>query len=325
MFKKIARTALFAFSAAFALACTPAQAETIKIGVEPWLGYGPLWVADQKGFYKQQGLDAELVMFNTDQDMTAALASGQIHLIAAATNTTLITINQGVSVVGVLVLDQSFDADAILSSAKISSIKELKGRSVAYERGASSDLLINYALKANGMTPADIKPVPMNASDAGLALIAGRVDAAVTYEPYISTALKQGANYKILYTAAQKPGLISDLLVGNPDWVKAHQKEVASVIRAWDSAVRFVRENPAEGGAIIAEAVGSSMEEFEPAFKGVRLFDGKENLEILKGEFQDTVQVIGEVMLKTSPEDVKRIVPASELLSLDALKAAEVK
>ncbi|MEA4838993.1 MAG: ABC transporter substrate-binding protein [Rhodospirillaceae bacterium] len=325
MFKKIARTAVFALSAAFSLACTAAEAGTIKIGVEPWLGYGPLWVADQKGFYKQQGLDVELVMFNTDQDMTAALASGKIDLIAAATNTTLITINQGVPVVGVLVLDQSFNADAILSGAKISSIKDLKGRSVAYERGASSELLIHYALKANGMTPADIKPVPMNASDAGLALIAGRVDAAVTYEPYISTALKQGGNYKVLYTASEKPGLISDLLIGTPDWVKAHQKEVAAVIRAWDSAVRFVRENPAEGGAIIAKAVGSSMDEFEPAFKGVRLFDGKENLEILKGEFQDTVQVIGEVMLTTSPEDVKRIVPASELLSLDALKAAEVK
>ena len=319
MLKKLALTA------AALLLAAPAFADPVKIGVQPWLGYGPLWVAAEKGLFAAEGVEVELVNFNWDQDMTAGLASGNLHLVAAATNTTLVNINQGIPVVGVLVMDQAFEADAVLAGPGIATIADLKGKSVAYERGATSDLLLNWALKANGMTLADVTPVPMGASEAGLALIAGRVDAAVTYEPYISAALKQGEGHQVIYTAAEKPGLISDLLVGNPEWVAAHPDEVAGVIRAWDKAVTFVRENPEEGGKLIADAVGAPMEEFTPAFKGVRLFDGTENLAILEGEFQDTVKAIGEVMIETNPEDITRIVPAEELLSLDALKAAEAK
>lgn len=311
-----------AITAVVTLAAGSASADTVKIGVQPWLGYGPLWVAAEKGFFKEAGVDVELVNFNWDQDLTAGLASGNLHLVAAATNTTLVNINQGVPVVGVLVLDQASTADAVIAGAGIASITDLKGKSVAYERGATSDLLLNYALKTNGMSLADVTPVPMGASEAGLALIAGRVDVAVTYEPYISTALRQDDKASVIYTAAEKPGLISDLLVGSPDWVKGNQEDLAAVIRAWDMAVAFVRENPAEGGKLIADAVGAPLDEFEVSFKGVKLFNSKENIEILGGEFQETVKAIGEIMIETNPEDITRIVPSEELLSLDAVQAA---
>lgn len=308
-------------STAIVLFAHAVSAETIKIGVQPWLGYGPLWVAAEQGFFEKAGVDVELVNFNWDQDMTAGLASENLNLVAAATNTTLVNINQGIPVVGVLVMDEASTADAIIASAGISSIVDLKGKSVAYERGATSDLLLNYALKANGMSLSDVTPVSMGASEAGLALIAGRVDTAVTYEPYVSTALRQDANVSVIYTAAEKPGLISDLLVGNPEWVKAHQKDVEAVIRGWDMAVKFVRENPQEGGRMIADAVGAPMEEFEPAFKGVHLFDSADNARILGGEFQDTVNAIGQIMIETNPEDINRIVPPQELLFTDAVLA----
>lgn len=312
---------MLAITTAISLGAGSALADSVKIGVQPWLGYGPLWVAAEKGFFKEAGVDVELVNFNWDQDLTAGLASGNLHLVAAATNTSLVNINQGVPVVGILVMDQASTADAVIAGEGIASIADMKGKSVAYERGATSDLLLNYALKVNGMSLADVTPVPMGASEAGLALIAGRVDAAVTYEPYISTALRQDDKVSAIYTAAEKPGLISDLLVGSPDWVKANQKDLEGVIRAWDMAVAFVRENPAEGGKLIADAVGAPMEEFEVGFKGVKLFDSKENIAILGGEFQETVKAIGEIMIETNPEDIKRIVAADELLSLDALHA----
>src|SRR5690606_14791813 len=107
---------------------------------------------------------------------------------AAATNTTINLINAGADVRGFLILDAAYEADAIIASG-ISSIEELAGKSVAFEQGATSDLLINYALREAGMSIADINVVPMGASEAGLAAIAGRVDAAVSYEPYISAAL----------------------------------------------------------------------------------------------------------------------------------------
>jgi NitT/TauT family transport system substrate-binding protein len=181
--------------------------------------------------------------------------------------------------------------------------------------------LISYALKENGLTISDIEHVPMGASEAGLALIAGRVDAAVTYEPYASKALSQGGGFKILYTAAEKPGLISDMLTATSEWIKANPTAVQGLIRAWDDAINFIRENPEEGGALIAKAVGSPKEEFEPAFKGVRLYNVSENVEFVDGEFQATIQEIGEIMKATNPTEIKTVPTADDLLMLDNLHA----
>ncbi len=91
---KLASLALASLSLA-ALA-VPASAETVKIGVQPWLGYGPLWIADQKGFFKENGVDVQLINFTWDQDVAAALASGNIQVISAATNTVILNMNNGV-------------------------------------------------------------------------------------------------------------------------------------------------------------------------------------------------------------------------------------
>ncbi|QIG47816.1 ABC transporter substrate-binding protein [Nordella sp. HKS 07] len=311
--------------ALLAASITTAVAEPVKIGLQPWLGYGPLWVAEQKGFFAKHGVEVQLTTFNWDQDMTAALASGNLHVIAAATNGLITNFNQGVDQKGFLVMDLSFEADAIVTGTAITTVPELKGKKVAFEAGTTSALLINYALKENGMSLADIEHVPMGASEAGLALIAGRVDAAVTYEPYVSTALAQDASYKVIFTSAKKPGLISDMLTANSTWIKANSKDVQGMIRAWDEAINFIRANPKEGGEIIAKAVGSPMEEFEPAFKGVRFYNVAENMEFLKGDFQATIQEIGEIMKTTNPKEITKIPTADDLLMLDDLNAVAAK
>lgn len=154
------------------------SAEEIKLGLQPWLGYGPLWVAQEQGFFDAHGLDVDLATFNWDQDMAAALASGNLDVVAYATNGVISNFNQGVDQKGFLIMDLSFEADAIIAGKDITSIEDLRGKRVAFESGATSDLLMNYALKVNGMSLADIDHVPMGASEAGLALVAGRVDVA---------------------------------------------------------------------------------------------------------------------------------------------------
>jgi NitT/TauT family transport system substrate-binding protein len=309
-------------SLALTALAVPAYAETIKIGLQPWLGYGPLWVAEEKGFFEANGVDVELINFTWDQDVAAALASGNIQVISAATNTVILNINNGVDLKGFMVMDGSTTADAILAGNNITSIPELKGKKVAYEIGSTSDLLINYALNSSGLTIADVEAVPIAAADAGLALIAGRVDVAVTYEPYISAALAQGPDFKVLYTAGEKPGLISDVLAAETGFISENQEELVSIIKAWDQAVTFLRDNPEEGGQIIADAVGSPIEEFNTAFAGVHLYDISENTATLKGEFQATVEEIGAIMQQANPNDVKTVPTGEAFLDLQAINAA---
>ena len=220
-----AAVGLLAASAAQAAGKIPAKPEsgTFKIGIEPWLGYGQWYIAKDKAMFQKNGLsDVQIVNFTEDKDINAALASGQLDAANIATHTAMGMVAAGLPVKIVLLLDVSMKADAIIAGKGIKSIGDLKGKQVAFEEGTTSDILLKYALHQNGMSIADVKPVPMPAADAGSALIAGRVPVAVTYEPYLTTAMKQDKNVKVLFTAGEDPGLISDVFVVRDD---VHQVE----------------------------------------------------------------------------------------------------
>lgn len=317
MFRKL----LLAMAATSAIA-TAASAETVRIGLQPWLGYGPLWVAADKGFFEDRGVDVELINFNWDQDVNAALVSGNIEVQAAATNTMINLLNSGIDLKGFMLMDAAYEADAIIAGEGINEVADLAGQSVAYELGATSDLLLNYALRENNLSIDDIEPVPMGASEAGLAAIAGRVGAAVSYEPYISAALAEDDSYKVIYDASAAPGLISDLLLAESDYIEDNKETLAAIVKAWNDAVTFVRENPDEGGKIIADAVGSPMDQFKVAFEGVRLFDLEENVEQFSGPFQEAYDSIGTIMMEINPDEVPGYPDASEALDTSIVKLA---
>ncbi len=211
----LAGAALSRVAPAFAaeIPATP-EAGAIKMGIEPWLGYGQWHIAAKKGLFKSSGLDqVEIVNFTTDADFNAALAAGQLDCGSIATHTAMNFLAAGLPIRIVALLDISKTADAMISDGSVTDIKGLKGKQVAYEEGSTSDILLNFALDANGMTIADIERVPMPAADAGSALIAGRVPVAVTYEPYLTLAMQQNKNVKMIYEAGVSPGLISDVFV----------------------------------------------------------------------------------------------------------------
>jgi NitT/TauT family transport system substrate-binding protein len=266
----------------------PAKPEAggIKMGIEPWLGYGQWHVAAKKGLFKAQGLDSvEIVNFTTDADLNAALASGQLDCGNIATHTAMAFAAAGLPIKIVLLLDVSMTADAMLSDGSIGSIPELKGKQVAYEEGTTSDLLLNYALAQNGMSVADIQKVPMPAADAGAALIAGKVPVAVTYEPYLTSAMHENKKAKMIYAASAEPGLISDVLVVNEKFLKEKPGQILALLKTWDAAYAAYQADTKGSRAIISEAVGAPPADLETAFDGVKYYSLAENKTQLGGDY----------------------------------------
>ena len=300
--------------AAFVLsACgAPAKPTIVRIGTQPWIGYGPWWIAKEKGIFEKYGLQVELVDFVEDKEVNAAFASGDMDAANLATHTALKLYASGLDLKLVLIEDASYQADAIIAPSEIMSIADLKGKKVAYEEGTTSDLLINYALAQNGLSLSDIEPVFMPASDAGATLIAGQVDVAVTYEPYIAAALAENPDLKVLYSAAERPGLISDVLVINP---KLDSKTATALLRVWDEALAFYKSNPEEAKAIIAKAVGSTTEELQTAFDGVQFYSLAESKTELFGQpsalLKDVADVAQSIGLFDTAPDLTKIVDTS--------------
>lgn len=281
-----------------AAALPPVEEGTFQMGVEPWIGYGPWWIADKNGHFEANGVDTVVTNFNTDADINAALMSGQINGANIATHTALRLASEGTPITIVLLLDQSNAADAILAGADITSVADLAGKQVAYEEGTTSDILLRYALGQNGLTIDDIEPVLMGAGDAGTAIIAGQVPAAVTYEPYITAALTEGEGVELLYTAEEKPGLIGDVFVVQNDYLAAHPGQVYALLQAWGDAMADYDADPAAGQAIIEEAIGAEVGSLATAFDGVDLYDLAEAKALMTGgDYDATIAEVKDIAL----------------------------
>jgi NitT/TauT family transport system substrate-binding protein len=268
-----------ASSTGTAAGAIPAKAEpgVFRMGIEPWLGYGPWRIAEAKGLFKKNGLNVKIINFSTDDQINSAFASGKIDGTNVATHTALRFVAQGLPLKAVLLEDVSLNADAILAGPDVKSIKDLKGKKVAYEEGTTSDILLAYALAQNGMSKKDIQPVPIPASDAGTAFLAGRVPVAVTYEPYLTTALQKDKNAKLLYTAGKDPGLVGDVFAVSNDTIKNKPGQVAALVKTWGEAVDYYNHHKADAQAIITKAVGSKPGDLTTAFNGVKIYNLAQN------------------------------------------------
>jgi NitT/TauT family transport system substrate-binding protein len=301
-------------------AAPQAAATVVRIGTQPWIGYGPWWIAQEMGLFAKHGIEAQLVDFVQDTEVNAAFAAGEMDVANLASHTAIKLFANGVDLRIVLLEDASTEADAILAGADIADVAALKGKTVAYEEGATSDLLLNYALQQNGMTLQDIETAPMPAADAGSALIAKQVDAAVTYEPYISAAKGQDPSVQVIYTAAADPGLISDVLAARAGFAQENPDTMKALLQVWDEAVQFLADNPDEGRAIIAKAVESDPAELASAFDGVEFFTLEQNRAgIADGS---TLEVLEDVLAVS--QSIGLVAEAPELATLlDALYLGE--
>jgi NitT/TauT family transport system substrate-binding protein len=275
-----------------AAAQIPAQPEagSFRMGIEPWLGYGLWHVAKAKGLFRAQGLpDVEIVNFTQDKDINAALAGGRLDGASVATHTALVLAAAGLRIRIVAVLDVSMTADAIIAGPGIQHVTDLRGRRVAYEPGSTSHILLGYALSQNGMTLADITSVPMPALDAAAAVTTLQVPAGASYEPYLSLARIVDPTVRLLYTAAEDPGLISDVLVVREEVLATRPGQVAALLRVWQAAHDDYEKDRAGGRAIIAKAVGAAPEQLSAAFDGVIYNSLADNRRELTGAFTEHV------------------------------------
>ena len=267
------------FTAAAAL---PAHAE-VKVGVSDWPGWVAWYVAEQKGYFKKNGASVKLVWFANYSDSISALSSGQLDANSQTWSDTLGPLAKGLPLKAVLVNDNSAGNDALMVGPKIKSFADLKGKSVALEQYSVSHFVLATALTKNGMKPSDVKIVNLSAGDAAAAFLAGRIDAAVVWNPWVNQ-IEQSGKGRPLFTSKDMPGLIPDLLVAQEKATKEKRKDLVGMIKAWFEAEKFIREQPAEASVIMAKVVSLKPDEYKVFLPGTKFFDAAANTEALDGK-----------------------------------------
>lgn len=249
----------------------------LQIGVTIWPGWMPWWIVEEKGYFDEVGVKAKIVKFKRHADDMSAFAGKQLdatHMILADV---IIPASKGVPGRIVLITDESSGADGIIAKTGIDSIKDFKGKRVAYELGGVSQLILMRALEKEGLKLEDVNSVNMSAEDAGTAFLAGAVDVAVTWEPYLSQASKDGKG-RVVFSTADTPGLVPDLLVFRAEAIEKRPADVQKVIAAWNKALAFIKTNRKEAVEIMAKGAEISAEEMEQNLAGIKLYSLADNV-----------------------------------------------
>ncbi len=256
-----------------------AEAGTLKLGHSTWVGYGPFYIALDKGYFKEEGVDVEFTIMEDTAIKMGALFAGQIDIAASTSDEFPIYLQPGKSARYFMAVDYSNGGDGVVATKDITTIAGLKGKKIAFEQGSISQFFLNVLLKKNGLTQADVEAVSMTAADAGTAFVAGQVDAAVTWEPALSLGATS-ANGHLLASSAELPGVIVDVLATTGETAKAKEADLRGFARAWYRALDFLKANPDEGYAIMAKGVGGWIEkpdDFKAAAGGIQYLDKAAN------------------------------------------------
>ena len=276
MLNRLMRTVLVLLAVAVAW---PAAAKTLKVAHSTWVGYGPFYIARDKGFFKEEGVDVEFVLMEDTALKMGALFAGQIDIAASTCDEFPIYMKPGKPVRYMMAVDYSKGGDGIVATKDIKSVKDLKGKKVAFEHGSISQFFLNVMLNEAGLQQSDIEDINMTAQDAGTAFAAKQVDAAVTWEPALSLGANS-PNGHLLVSSAEKPGLIVDVLAVTPETIAAHKDELKAFARAWYRALDFLAKNPDEAYTIMAKGVGGWIEkpeDFKATATGIEYLDKAAN------------------------------------------------
>jgi NitT/TauT family transport system substrate-binding protein len=281
-FKVIAILAVILLS--FASSCeTPKPPPPLKVGIDRFVGFAPIYLARDR-----MGLAVEPIMILDTVERNSAFASGRVDALCTTADSLLLAADKGVDLVIIGAVDMSVGADGVVAKPDIKSIQDLKNKTVAFQEAMPSHFFILWLLDNNGMSRSDIVPVSMNADEAGAAFIAGKVDAAVTWEPWLSKAVESGKG-RLLTSTADHPGILIDVLAVRRDVLERRERDVIALYKGWMKAVELAHSNPEDSNSLMSQKIGIELNDFKAQLNTVKLADQAFNEQFFKRDNPNSI------------------------------------
>ena len=276
------------FLALIAAACFAASVqaqEKVVLGMSGWTGFQPLKLAELAGLFKKNGVDME-IRFIPPVQRSAALAAGSLNAAATTVDQHIVWTSAGIDTVQVALIDKSNGGDGVAVRNSINSIKELKGKTVNVDGpGTVQHFMLSYILEKNGLSIQDVIRVTMGAQPAAQAFVTGQSDAAVTYEPYLSTVRARPDAGKILVTSKDYPVVI-DVLVFKRDFIAKNPKIVKATVDSFFEALDMVKREPPKAYELMGSTVKQPGEAFAKSAAFITWTDRQANTAYYAKEHQ---------------------------------------
>lgn len=233
-------------------------AEPLRIGYVFAMANAPVLIAEQQGYYRDEGLEVDVKALGDGPVIQQALAAGELDVAYVGTPPVYQWYARGLKSVILAKVNYGQAAVVAGSQTDIKQLSDLKGHKLAgVKKGSGMDVLLRgYVLKEHaGLDPdkdldiIDLPPGNMNA-----ALDRGIVDAAFSWEPFVSQALLRGSARLLLDVNQALPEYPWYVVIGLPKTLQERPDDVVKLLRAHRRAIDFLNQHPDEANRIIASA-----------------------------------------------------------------------
>lgn len=280
------------------LAAAPAVAQDkVVLGMSGWTGFAPLSLAAEAGLFKKHGVDVE-IKFIPQKERHLTVAAGATQAVATTVDTFISYSAAGIPLAQVLLLDKSKGGDGLAVRANINKITDLKGKTIAVDGAGTTPYFTLIAfMKRNGMSVKDVNFATLAPNPAAQAFVAGQYDAALTYEPYLSSIRNAPNAGKILLTTLDYP-VVVDMVAFQPDYIKKNPKTVQGVVNGFFDALDMIKKEPKKSYEIMGSKVKQTGEQFEASAKYIAWQDKAANQAYFKGDLQAFMKEAADIQLE---------------------------
>jgi sulfonate transport system substrate-binding protein len=277
--------------------------ELLKVGYLPFAGFGPIYVAEMNGWFDDEGVNVDLILFDSGPPLLEAMAAGEIEVGALGGVPTLRTAGREVFDMRII----SVEADVsgftkIVSDSSIKSIEGLRGKKVSAPWATTSHYLLGRALEQYGMTMDDIELIEMEVLDAQAAFVAGKIDACVPAPSAIDKILESREDAHVLFASEdfKEPVYIYDLWVAPESILDSRAEDVEKVLKVFHGKTVQYMTSPSTSTKAaqdmqewMSDVVGAEMgiEEVERQVNLRKYFTIEEMKELFEtGKFQQMLE-----------------------------------
>jgi NitT/TauT family transport system substrate-binding protein len=219
------------------------------------MAFLPIYVTQDKGFFKDEGLDVLVVMFNAGATNLQALIGGDVQIMAGGIPETVLARASGVDIKNFWAISNLMPFQ-IYGSPSFKSLKDSKGKKFAISRfGSLSEFLTRSSVRRFGVDPKEITMLQIGATPARFTtLVAGMVDATVLWFPVTERA--RGAGFNLLFDLKELYPEWSNVgFIARDPWLAKEKEQTIKFLRAFQRGVRHTRDNREDGIAALRKYV----------------------------------------------------------------------
>ncbi len=297
----------------------------VRVAGIVWVGYEPLFLARELGYYDQTRL--RLVESSSNTTSLMALATGDVEAATLTLDEFLTAREGGLDVRVIVVFDESAGADAVMARPEIRTLADLRGKRIGVEDTAAGALMLAKLLQTAGLAADEVVKVALTSERHLAAYRAGEIDAVVSFEPYATQLAKTGA--RRLLDSSRFPGLIVDVLAARSEALQAAPDQFRQLCAGHFRALTQLKRDPAQASKLMAQRMGIQPAEVIEALEGVRMLDLADNhawLSAPRPRLLEVARSVAELMLAarllTKPPGLDGLIDARFLPPIGRVETA---